>query len=168
MQYTQIDPIIVLVNFFITPLFYSWVFQIGELGSAGLIRVITWNSSDSLGNQHKLVINRIIYVEASGTWKQGDNQKMCKCSLYFAFYCFHGYYFPIKTFFHLFSNPWFFLDCFHCACVVATLKDDNLMVGFSVGRKLKCTAFCLCGELLNHFPQYDTACGIIDDIKTLH
>lgn len=146
---------------------YSSVCQIPELGSAGLIRVITRNSSDSLGNQHKLVINSIIYLEASGTWKQGDNQKMCKCSLYFAFYCFHEYYFPINTFFHLLSNPIFF-DCFHCACVVAALKDDNLMVGFSVGRKLKCTAFCLCGELLNHFPQYDTACGIIHDIKTLH
>lgn len=65
-QYTQADAIVVLVNFSITPLFYSSVFQIPELGSAGLIRVITWNSSDSLGNQHKLVINRIIYAEASG------------------------------------------------------------------------------------------------------
>lgn len=111
-QYTQADAIVVLVNFFITRLFYSSVFQIPELGSAGLIRVITWHSSDSLGNQHKLVINRIIYAEASGMWKQGDNQKICKCSLYFAFYCFHEYYFPIKTFFHLFSNPLFFLIVF--------------------------------------------------------
>lgn len=67
MQYTQADAVVVLVKFSITPLFYISVFQIPELGSAGLIRVITWNSSDSLGNQHKLVINRIVYMEASGT-----------------------------------------------------------------------------------------------------
>lgn len=51
----------------------------------------------------------------------------------------------------------------HCACVVVVLKDDNLMVDFSVGRKLKCTAFCLRSEFLNHFPQYDTACGTTHD-----